>query len=415
MDPIGGEPLRVLLISTDERTRDEVAEALTAGTADHRLYWVSQASNALSRAQDVVPHLVLVDHGLEGEDELAIIRQLVRSVPTAAVLALVEWDAMTRASQAVLAGARGFVMKPLQTSDLLTAIKQVMVKPTATAEPEERAREVRGRAVVFCAPKGGTGRTTLALNTAIALHQRTREPVALVDADYAAPALDVALNLPADRTINDLLPRLSQLDDDLVSGVMVSHVSGVQVLLAPPPEGVASPIPLQQVQQIMVALKRIYPWVLVDLGLPMDETAYAFLDDADRIVMSVLPEMVGLRNTRLMLSQLHGRGYPDERVWLVLNRSSLPGGVSRKSIEERLGVDIRNEIPDDQALATHAVNRGVPIMMGGTRGAVAKAMAKLAEELVRDLRPRALRSEEAGADEGGSLLRRLIPRRSDER
>lgn len=415
MDPIGGEPLRVLLISTDERTRDEVAEALTAGTADHRLYWVSQASNALSRAQDVVPHLVLVDHGLEGEDELAIIRQLVRSVPTAAVLALVEWDAMTRASQAVLAGARGFVMKPLQTSDLLTAIKQVMVKPVAAGEPEERAREVRGRAVVFCAPKGGTGRTTLALNTAIALHQRTREPVALVDADYAAPALDVALNLPADRTINDLLPRLSQLDDDLVSGVMVSHVSGVQVLLAPPPEGVASPIPLQQVQQIMVALKRIYPWVLVDLGLPMDETAYAFLDDADRIVMSVLPEMVGLRNTRLMLSQLHGRGYPDERVWLVLNRSSLPGGVSRKSIEERLGVDIRNEIPDDQALATHAVNRGVPIMMGGTRGAVAKAMAKLAEELVRDLRPRALRSEEAGADEGGSLLRRLIPRRSDER
>jgi pilus assembly protein CpaE len=415
MDPIGGEPLRVLLISTDERTRDEVAEALTAGTADHRLYWVSQASNALSRAQDVVPHLVLVDHGLEGEDELAVIKQLVRSVPTAAVLALVEWDAMTRASQAVLAGARGFVMKPLQTNDLLTAIKQVMARPQAAVDAGERTREVRGRAVVFCAPKGGTGRTTLAINTAIALHQRTHEAVALVDADYAAPALDVALNLPSDRTISDLLPRLSQLDDDLVSGVMVSHVSGVQVLLAPPPEGVATPIPLQQVQQIMVTLKRMFPWVLVDLGLPMDETAYAFLDDADRIVMSVLPEMVGLRNTRMMLSQLHGRGYPDERIWLVLNRSTLPGGVSRKSIEERLGVDIRHDVPDDQALATHAVNRGVPIMMGGGRGAVATAMGKLAQELARDLRPRGLQAEDAAAGDGGSLLRRLMPRRSDER
>lgn len=415
MDPIGGEPLRVLLISTDERTRDEVAEALTAGTADHRLYWVSQASNALSRAQDVVPHLVLVDHGLEGEDELAIIKQLVRSVPTAAVLALVEWDAMTRASQAVLAGARGFVMKPLQVNDLLTAIKQVMVRPQVAVEQEERARAVRGRSVVFCAPKGGTGRTTLAVNTAIALHQRTREPVALVDADYAAPAIDVALNLPSDRTISDLLPRLSQLDDDLISGVMVSHVSGVQVLLAPPPEGVATPIPLHQVQQIMVALKRMFPWVLVDLGLPMDETAYAFLDDADRIIMSVLPEMVGLRNTRLMLSQLHGRGYPDERVWLVLNRSTLPGGVSRRSIEDRLGVEIHHEVPDDQALATHAVNRGVPIMMSGGRGAVASAMSKLARELVRDLRPRHPQAEKEGLGEGGSLLRRLIPRRSDER
>jgi len=415
MEPIGGEPLRVLLVSSDERTRDEVAEALTAGTSDHRLYWVSQASMAMSRAQDVVPHLVLVDHGLEDDDELNIIKQLVRSLPSAVVLALVEWDAMTRASQAVLAGARGFVMKPLQTNDLLTAMRQVMVKPPTGAEPEERERQTRGRVVVFCAPKGGTGRTTLAVNTAISLYQRTHEPVALVDADYAAPALDVALNLPNDRTISDLLPRLSNLDDELVSGVMVRHVSGVQVLLAPAPEGVATPIPLQQVQQILVALRRMFSWVLVDLGLPMDETAYAFLDGSDRIIMSVLPEMVGLRNTRLMLGQLHGRGYPDERVWLVLNRASLPGGVSRKSIEERLGVEVHHEVPDDQALATHAVNRGVPIMMGGGRGAVASAMGKLAQELVQDLQPRRLRSEDDGQEQGGSLLRRLIPRRSDER
>jgi len=415
MDPIGGEPLRVLLVSSDERTRDEVAEALTAGTPDHRLYWVSQAGLALSRAQDVMPHLVLVDHSLEGEDELGIIKQFVRSLPSVAVLALVEWDAMTRASQAVLAGARGFVMKPLQTDDLLTAMRQVMAKPPAAVEPAERERRGRGRVVVFCAPKGGTGRTTLAVNMAIALHHRTREPVALVDADYAAPALDVALNLPNDRTITDLLPRLSQLDEELVSGVMVRHVSGIQVLLAPAPEGVAIPIPLQQVQQVMVALRQMFPWVLVDLGLPLDETAYAFLDDSDRIIMSVLPEMVGLRNARLMLSQLHGRGYPDERVWLVLNRADLPGGVSRKSIEERLGVAIHHEIPDDQALATHAVNRGVPIMMGGGRGAVAAAMNRLAQELVRDLQPQLLRPDGDGHERGSSFLRRLIPRRSDER
>jgi len=46
-------------------------------------------------------------------------------------------------------------------------------------------------------------------------------------------------------------------------------------------------------------------------------------------MMSVLPEMVGLRNTRLMLDQLHARGYPDEKVWMVLNRATLRGDQPR--------------------------------------------------------------------------------------
>ena len=177
-------------------------------------------------------------------------------------------------------------------------------------------------------------------------------PVVLVDADYAAPALDVALNLQGERTITDLLPRLSRLDKELVLGVLANHVSGLQVLLAPPPADLSKPISLPQVQQVLSWLKRMFPWVIVDLGLPLDDTAFAFLDGADRIVMTVLPEMIGLRNTRLMLDQLHGRGYPDDKIWLVVNRAGLPGGVSVGDIGARLQVRVKHTVPDDQPLAT---------------------------------------------------------------
>jgi hypothetical protein len=93
---------------------------------------------------------------------------------------------------------------------------------------------VNGRIIVFCAPKGGTGRTTMAINTAVSLRKATRMPVVLVDADYAAPALDVALNLQGELNITELLPRMSQLDKSLVAGVLAVHVSGIHVLLAPP-------------------------------------------------------------------------------------------------------------------------------------------------------------------------------------
>ena len=129
----------------------------------------------------------------------------------------------------------------------------------------------------------------------------------------------------------------------------------------------------------------MYPWVLVDLGLPLDETSFAFLDGADRIVMSVLPEMIGLRNTRLMLDQLHERGYPEEKIWLVLNRSGLRGGVSVSDIQTRLHVHIKHMIPDDQPLVTLTVNRGVPAVLSHGRSALARAYHKLAEELAKEM------------------------------
>jgi len=211
------------------------------------------------------------------------------------------------------------------------------------------------------------------------------KPLVLVDADYAAPALDVALNLRSDRNIADLLPKLSRLDEDLISSVLVQHASGLNVLLAPPPADLSSPLSLMQVQHILVMLKRMFPWVIVDLGLPLDETTFAFLDGADRIIMSVLPEMVGLRNTRLMLDQLFARGYPDDKVWLVLNRATLRGGVSQRDIETRLRVSIKFTIPDDQALATHSINRGVPIALSHPRSAVGRAVQRLAKQLCADL------------------------------
>ena len=394
---IPGQTLRVLLVSTQEALRTQVGMALAnPRIGEHRLYWVSQPELALVRAQDLVPHIILVDDALGGADPIPLIRQLTSSVPVAAIIALVAEDAMNDARQAVLVGARSFVAKPSLDEELAPTLLQVFAwqrLPTVEAKPAEAAL---GYTVAFCAPKGGTGRTTMAINTAVSLWQATQKPLVLVDADYAAPALDVALNLHSERNIADLLPKLSRLDQDLISSVLVQHASGLNVLLSPPPADLTSPLSLMQVQHILVMLKRMFPWVIVDLGLPLDETTFAFLDGADRIVMSVLPEMVGLRNTRLMLDQLFARGYPDDKVWLVLNRASLKGGVSQRDIEARLRVKIKFSIPDDQALATHSINRGVPIVLSHRRSAVARAVQRLAQQLCEELPL----SDEVGAFHG---------------
>jgi pilus assembly protein CpaE len=356
----------------------------------------------------MVPDFVLVDDRLDGTNAIPLIKLLVARMPSAIVLMLVESDAMTSASQAVLAGARGFLIKPLDAEEVATTLQQLLdQRRDLGTEPEVVAPAI-GRVVVFCASKGGTGRTTLAINTAISLHTETQKPVVLVDADYAAPALDVALNLSSERSIFDLLPRLSHLDKELVSGVLAAHASGIQCLLAPPPASLSSPISLPQVQQILVLLKRMFSWVVIDLGLPLDETAFAFLDSADRIVLSVLPEMVGLRNTRLMLDHFREQGYPGDKMWLVVNRATMRGGVTSADIEGRLRMKLEYLIPDDQPLATYSINLGVPVVMSHGRSPLARAIRGFAQYLIQNLPDEDGPQVEAVAPARGGFMSRLL-------
>lgn len=179
--------------------------------------------------------------------------------------------------------------------------------------------------------QGGTGRTSLAINTALGLLQAGEQSVALVDADYAAPAVDVMLNLYPERTIADLLPRLAQLDESLLQGVLATHASGLRVLMAPAPDALdAYTIGPMQIEQILGAMGRLYRWILIDLGLPMDESALAWVDASDLIVLSVLPEMAGLRNMRLLIDALLARGWTRSASgWWSTAAPSPAGSASR--------------------------------------------------------------------------------------
>lgn len=380
---VSGEPLRVLLISPHAQQREEVGDALQ-GAGEHRFFWVSQPDLALTRAQGLAPHIVLLDEDLGGsENPAGLVPRLIQGLPDSAVILLAEPGSLKAAQAAVLAGARAFIPKPIKGEELIPILRQVLGRRAAGPQPVSQESKL-GRVVVLCAPKGGTGRTTLAINTAVSLREVAREGVVIVDADYAAPAIDVALNLKGQRDIRDLLPKLNQLDTDLISSVLAVHDSGVRVLLAPPPDALDYPPTLPQVQQVTAWLKRMFPWVLVDLGLPLDEAAYAFLDGADRVVMSVLPDMVGMRNAKVMLAQFEKRNYPAGKVWPLLNREGLPGGVKKPDVAAYLARDLMFAIPNDQELATETINRGVPMVVAHRRRPVSQAYHKLAGMLADD-------------------------------
>lgn len=383
-----------MLVAETADLREQVSTILTQYAGEHRLFWITQPELAARRAEDLLPHLVLVDDDLSGTPAPAVIRQMTISVPNAVSLVIVDERGMAVARQAVLSGARGFVTKPLMAEEFWATVHQLL---TENRVPEQGARQATkiGKVVVFVGPKGGTGRTMMAVNTALAIQEETGQSVAMIDADYVAPALDVVLNLEGERDINTLLARASRLDQDLVASVLANHTSGLSVLLAPPPIYGSLDISMPQVEQIVSQMRLMFDWVIVDLGALLDESGYAFLDSADYIVITVLPELVCLRNTRLMLDQFLARGYPEDRIWIVLNRAGINGGVAREDIETRLHVRVRHTVPDDQPLVSLSVNRGVPLFLSHRRSAVARAIEEFAALFVAGTAKRSAPAETA--------------------
>ena len=381
------EALRILVVSSRDDAPREVAESLSGRYGAAQIHWVSQESLVLGRAEDLRPHVILAFSDLGEEVLVGLVRRLAHHLPAAVVFVVVPWDGMALARQAVLVGARGFLVQPLDPEEVHKALAESLSRGRAPvlAEGIETRPSAEGKVVAFCAPKGGTGRTTLAVNTALSLRGVTGQSVVLVDADYAAPALDVALDLKHTRDVADLVSRIARLDEALVDGVLGEHASGVKVLLAPPPTRGAPPVGPAHVQQIVAILRRMFDWVVVDVGLPHDAAAYGYLGLADRVVLNVLPEMIGLRNTQNLLARLQSKGIARERIWVVVNRATLRGGLPLVDIQGRMAIDVAFQIPDDQPAATESVNRGIPLVVDRRYTALAKAMRALAKRLAEDL------------------------------
>ena len=132
----------------------------------------------------------------------------------------------------MLAGAREFLVKPFSSDELTASIRQVNAREREKAEriastPAVRAQDPteNGQVVAVFSPKGGVGRTTIAVNLAVAASTELGKKVTLVDASFQLGDVAVLLNLnPKDKSMAELVPQLEQgSDPESVEAFTLTH------------------------------------------------------------------------------------------------------------------------------------------------------------------------------------------------
>jgi len=297
--------------------------------------------------------------------------------------------------RSMLAGAREFLVKPFSSDELTASIRQVYSReqekmsrmaaamPVVAAEGGDSVNgssgDGDGRVIAIFSPKGGVGRTTIAVNLAVAAATELGRSVVLMDASFQFGDVGVLLNLnPKNKSIVDLVPELEQGEPESIDTFVINHSSGVRVLLAPPSPEMAELITPSGVKRVIEALRRTHDLVIVDCTSWFNDTTLAILDAADAVLTILSLEITSIKNMRLFLEVAEQLGYEQGKIKLVLNRADSTLGIRVADVENSIGRKVDHTIVSDGRSVVYALNRGVPFFLSNREAQVSQDILRLA-------------------------------------
>ena len=384
--------IKVLIVDDIPETRDHLSRLLGLEREIDVAGAASSGEEAIQVAMDMRPDVIVMDINMPGMDGIAAAEIISQRLPHSPIIMMSVHGEAEHLKRSMLAGAREFLVKPFSGDEFATSIKRVHERELARREQMQTeavpATPVAGegsgedhQVIAVFSPKGGSGKTTLAVNLALALKRETNQRVALVDANLQFGDVGVLLNLnPKNRSVLDAVGG-GEPDRDIVESVLVDHSTGIRVLLAPPaPEG-ADLVTAPYLRKMISFLRDTHDWVVVDLPSGLNDHTLGVLDAADQILVVAALEITTIKNVRLFLEVADQLDYERSKMRLVINRSDAAQGIRISDVEASIRRTIDGTIVSDGRLAVLAVNRGVPFVVSHPESPLSRDVIQLARTL----------------------------------
>ena len=198
----------------------------------------------------------------------------------------------------------GHDMPPELAADVSTALQGmgVVVKANGFA-PQPRT----GKVIVVISPKGGSGKTAVSSNLAVALAQRHPGRVVAVDLDVQFGDLGTALSLTPEHTLAQLA-RTSQIDATTVKLFLTPYEHGLYVLAGANDPVDADSIGHAHVSAVLPLLAQNFDYVVVDTPAGLDERTLAAIECATDLLLVSSLDVTSIRSLRKALDALDQMG-----------------------------------------------------------------------------------------------------------
>lgn len=226
-----------------------------------------------------------------------------------------------------------------------------------------RARSVnaagRARVLTFMNAKGGSGATTLAVNTALALQQEHGTTL-LVDFATLGHA-SLHLNVRPAFGLLDALQNLHRMDAALLKGFITVCRRDLHLLAGM--NQIANLVPTtSELARLFDLLVSHYEYVVVDCSSRMDEISHMLADLSHEVLLVTQTDVAALWSTNRMRAWLDESGR-DSKVRAVLNRYKKIAGFGEDDVQKATNCKVAWKVPNSYHPVASAIDRGEPLIL----------------------------------------------------
>ena len=309
------------------------------------------------------------------------------------------------AQSVATAGAKGHINTPLDTQQVAKLISMIpallkqawaeRASPKYIPRMDPRMTQIIDRGgwqrttISVWSPKGGVGKTFLAVNLGCALGVVANRKTVIVDADMNAGNVHTHLRLSKAKNIFALATTFAAYRNQITAEMVNEHLSRYRgnlfVLVGIPTMSVAGEAPLAGAQGglLMEALLGVlrerlhFDFIVLDLGQSYHNDIHLrALELSDKNLLVVTPEVPAVLDLKNALPPLERmvRVIDPARFKLVLNRYNEELGVTRKDILKALQLPEFAAIPDGGSEVSLSINRHEPVVLAGKRNPLSDAL-----------------------------------------
>ncbi|MDO3435991.1 CpaE family protein [Rhizobium sp. CBN3] len=338
------EPLQhVMERCANDRRMAKVSMRITSGG-------IAAAANMFAAAP--TPNLIILETKANSGSLLGELAPLAAVCdPTTKVVIVGYYNDIGLYRELIRNGISEYMVQPVAMPDILTAMASIFVDPEA---------EPLGRSIAFIGSKGGTGASTIAHNCAFGISNLFSTETILADLDLPYGTANIDFDQDPAQGIAEAVFAPDRLDEVFLDRLLTKCSEHLSLLAAPSLLDRAYDFDGQAFQPVLDVLQRSAPITVLDVPHAWSEWTRSVLASVDEVVITAVPDLANLRNTKNMLDALRKMRPNDKPPHLILNQVGMPKRpeISPSDFCEPLEADPIAIIPFDINLFGNAANSG---------------------------------------------------------
>ncbi|MDK1377438.1 MULTISPECIES: CpaE family protein [unclassified Sinorhizobium] len=349
-----------------DRRMAKVSLRITGGS-------IAAAANMFASVS--TPNLIILETGTEPRSLLAELAPLAEVCdPSTKVIIIGRHNDIALYRDLIRHGISEYMVAPVSMADVLTAVSAIFVDPEA---------EPLGRSLAFIGAKGGCGSSIIAHNCAWGISNLFSTETILADLDLPYGTANIDFDQDPPQGISEAVFAPDRLDEVFLDRLLTKCSEHLSLLAAPSMLDRAYDFEAGAFHPILEILQRSAPVSVLDVPHVWSDWTRSVLSEADEVVVTAVPDLASLRNTKNLFDALKKIRPNDKAPHLVLNQVGMPKRpeIAPNEFCESLELEAAAIIPFDAVLFGNASNSGRMIAEIDKKSPVAETFSQVAHLL----------------------------------